>query len=85
MDTIAPAWLWIFFVASVLVALFIDFVVLKKQGAHVVGVKEALNWSIVWVALSFLFNGLFWWAIKDSTGSLGVKFFGIIAGGSILE
>ena len=30
MDTIAPAWLWIFFVASVLVALFIDFVVLKK-------------------------------------------------------
>ena len=23
----------------------------------------------VWVALSFLFNGLFWWAVKDSTGS----------------
>ncbi len=31
--------------------------------------KEALNWSLVWIALSFLFNGLFWWAIKDTTGS----------------
>ena len=49
--------------------LFIDFVVLKKQGAHDIGVEEALNWSLVWVALSFLFNGLFWWAVKDSTGS----------------
>ncbi len=63
MVSIAPAWLWAFFVVSVIVALFIDFVVLKKQGAHAVGVKEALNWSLVWVALSFAFNGLFWWAI----------------------
>jgi tellurite resistance protein TerC len=64
-DLIAPLWLWIFFVASVLVALFVDFVVLRKQGAHAVSVKEALNWSIVWVALSFAFNGLFWWAVAQ--------------------
>ena len=69
MDTIAPAWLWIFFVASVLVALFIDFVVLKKQGAHSVSVKEAANWSILWVMLSLAFNGLFWWAIYREHGS----------------
>ena len=68
MNTIAPDWLWIFFVGSVLVALFVDFVVLRKQGAHEVSVKEALNWSLVWVALSLAFNGLFWWAVKDSTG-----------------
>ncbi|WP_397533492.1 TerC family protein [Roseateles sp.] len=68
MTTIAPLWLWIFFVASVLVALFVDFVVLRKQGAHEVGVKEAINWSLVWVGLSLAFNVLFWWAIKDSTG-----------------
>jgi tellurite resistance protein TerC len=54
----------------VLVSLFVDFVVLKKQGAHDNGVKEALNWSLIWIALSFLFNGLFWWAIKDTTGSV---------------
>jgi tellurite resistance protein TerC len=69
MQTIAPLWLWVTFVGIVLASLFIDFVVLKKQGAHDIGVKEALNWSLVWVALSFLFNALFWWAVKDSTGS----------------
>ena len=68
MDTIAPDWLWAFFVGSVLVALFIDFVVLKKQGAHEVSVKEALNWSVVWVLLSFAFNGLFWWAVAQDHG-----------------
>jgi len=69
MDTIAPTWLWIFFVAAVLAALFVDFVVLKKQGAHEVGVKEALNWSLVWVALSFAFNALFWWAVYQDHGT----------------
>jgi tellurite resistance protein TerC len=68
MNSIAPDWLWFFFVGSVLVALFVDFVVLRKQGAHEVSVKEAVNWSLVWVALSLAFNGLFWWAVKDSTG-----------------
>jgi len=68
MNTIAPNWLWIFFVASVLVALFVDFVVLRKQGAQEVTVNAAIKWSLVWVALSLAFNGLFWWAVKDSTG-----------------
>lgn len=69
MQSIAPLWLWIVFVAFVLAALFVDFVVLRKQGAHAVGVKEALNWSLIWIALSFLFNALFWWAVFDTTGS----------------
>ncbi|HET9820643.1 MAG TPA: TerC family protein [Burkholderiaceae bacterium] len=69
MDTIAPTWLWIFFVVSVLVALFVDFVLLRQQGAHSVSVKEALNWSLVWVALSFAFNGLFWWAVAQGHGT----------------
>ena len=69
METIAPLWLWATFVAIVVVSLFVDFVVLKKQGAHDIGVKEALNWSLVWIALSFIFNAFFWWAVKDTTGS----------------
>jgi tellurite resistance protein TerC len=64
MQTIAPLWLWITFVVIVLVSLFVDFVVLRKQGAHEIGVKEALNWSLIWIAMSFLFNGLFWWAVR---------------------
>ncbi len=70
METIAPLWLWAAFAGIVVASLFIDFVVLKKQGAHEVGVKEALYWSIIWIVLSFLFNGLFWWAVRDTTGSV---------------
>jgi tellurite resistance protein TerC len=69
MDTIAPTWLWVTFVVIVLMALFIDFVVLKKQGAHEVSVKEAINWSLVWVAASLAFNGLFWWAVMQDHGA----------------
>ena len=63
MNTVAPDWLWAFFIVSVLVALFVDFVVLRKQGAHEVTVPEAIKWSIVWVMLSLAFNALFWWAL----------------------
>lgn len=69
MQTIAPLWLWATFGVIVLASLFIDFVVLRKQSSQDIGVKEALNWSLIWIAVSFLFNGLFWWAIKDTTGS----------------
>ncbi len=72
METIAPLWLWIVFVAFVLAALTVDFVVLKKQGAHAVSVKEAVNWSLAWVGLSLLFNLLFWFAIRDATGSSAI-------------
>ncbi|MDY7574081.1 TerC family protein [Actimicrobium sp. CCI2.3] len=72
MQTIAPLWLWITFGGIVLMSLFVDFFVLKKQGAHDIGVKEALRWSLVWIALSLLFNGLFWWAVKDATGSTDI-------------
>ena len=64
MNTVAPDWLWAFFIVSVLVALFVDFVVLKKQGAHEVTVPEAVKWSIIWVLLSLAFNALFWWALR---------------------
>ncbi|MBN9338922.1 MAG: hypothetical protein ABT02_09085 [Comamonadaceae bacterium SCN 68-20] len=69
MHTVAPLWLWAAFAAVVVVSLFIDFVVLRKQGAHEIGVKEALHWSLVWVALSLAFNALLWWAVRDATGS----------------
>lgn len=72
MNTVAPLWLWLVFVAFVLGALFVDFVVLKKQGAHEVGFKEAVRWSVLWVLLSFVFNGLVWWAVRDITGSVAM-------------
>lgn len=70
MHTLAPMWLWSVFVAIVLLALFVDFVVLKKQGAHAVTVPEAVRWSVVWVALSLAFNGLLWWAFMQEQGAV---------------
>jgi tellurite resistance protein TerC len=69
MQTLAPMWLWIVFILFVLAALFVDFVVLKKQGSHEVSVPEAIRWSAVWVALSMAFNGLLWWAFLQDQGS----------------
>jgi tellurite resistance protein TerC len=68
MNTIAPDWLLVFFVLSVIAALLVDFVLLRRQGAHAVSVKEALNWSLAWIGLSLAFNALFWWAVRDATG-----------------
>ncbi|MDO4770050.1 MAG: TerC family protein [Brachymonas sp.] len=64
-----PVWLWVVFAAIVVAALFIDFVVLRKQGSHTVEAKEAAVWSAVWVMVSLLFNGLLWWAVRETTGS----------------
>ncbi len=69
MHTMAPDWLWLFFGAVVLLALFVDFVVLRRQGAHEVTVPEAVKWSVLWVALSFAFNGLLWWATWREHGT----------------
>lgn len=69
MQTLAPLWLWIVFILFVLAALFVDFVVLKKQGAHAVSVPEAMRWSAIWVALSMAFNGLLWWAFAQDQGA----------------
>lgn len=70
MNTAVPYWLVAFFVASVLLALFVDFVLLRKQGARAVTVKAALNWSLAWVGLSLAFNALLWWAVRDATGDV---------------
>jgi tellurite resistance protein TerC len=69
LTSLAPAWLWWFFVGAVIVALFVDFVVLRKQGAHDVGVKEAAWWSLIWVALSLVFAGFFYWAMLGEHGA----------------
>jgi len=69
MLTMAPQWLMWVFATVVLAALLLDFVVLKKQGAHDVGVREAAIWSGIWVAVSLAFNGLLWWAYAQDQGT----------------
>ena len=61
--------MWTLFVAFVLVALLVDFFAMEKQGAHKVTMKEAAIWSLVWVAVSFVFVGWLWWHLGGPEGS----------------
>jgi tellurite resistance protein TerC len=62
MHSIGTPGLWAAFGLLVVVALVIDFVVLRAGGAHKVSFREAALWSIAWVVLAMLFNlGLWYW------------------------
>jgi tellurite resistance protein TerC len=47
----------------------VDFFAMEKQGAHRVSMKEATVWSLVWVAVSFVFVGWMWWHLGGLDGS----------------
>ena len=68
MITIGNTWLWIGFCVFVVLALIVDFIVLKKEGAHRVGMREAAIWSAVWVALSLVFAAILWWWLNSQFG-----------------
>ena len=59
METIGTVWLWGGFTAFVLAMLALDLGVFHRK-AHEVRFREALTWSIVWVALALTFNALIW-------------------------
>jgi tellurite resistance protein TerC len=52
-------WLWIGFGVFVLAMLALDLGVFHRK-SHTVGMKEALTWSGVWIALALLFNAGVW-------------------------
>ncbi|MBN9409699.1 MAG: TerC family protein [Burkholderiales bacterium] len=68
MMTTATPTMWGLFAAFVVVALIVDFVSLRRQGAHVVSIREAAVWSLVWVAVSFVFVGWLWWYLGGTSG-----------------
>ena len=69
METIATPWMWAGFFAFVVAATAVDLKVLSARGATRVSVKEALGWSVLWVALSLTFAGWLWWHLAGSVGA----------------
>lgn len=61
MISIGTPLLWTLFIVFVLIALAVDFLALNRQGSHTVSIREATIWSLIWVAVSFLFVGWLWW------------------------
>ncbi|WP_043110271.1 TerC family protein [Polycyclovorans algicola] len=65
--------LWSGFAAFVVLALLVDFFLLNRQGAHRVSMREAGLWSLVWVAVSFVFVGLLWWRLGGMGEDLAAR------------
>ena len=57
-----PFWVWIFFFAVVLVALFVDIGIVNRK-SHAPSRKETLVWSAVWISLALLFNAFIYWQV----------------------
>lgn len=61
MSTIGTPLMWSLFGLFVLLAVALDFLALNRKGSQKVTLREAGLWSVLWVALSFLFVGWLWW------------------------
>lgn len=59
-------WPWILFNLFVLAMLALDLGVFHRK-AHVVRLKEALGWSVVWICLALLFNLLIYFWLGQET------------------
>ncbi|MGV8858065.1 TerC family protein [Rhodoglobus sp.] len=61
-----PLWAWLAVVGVILVMLAIDLI--AHRTAHVIGVREAAAWSVVWVASGITFGGIIWWLFGAEFG-----------------
>ena len=62
-----PIWVWIGFTVFVLIMLTLDLAVFHRK-AHVVSLREAATWYVVWVSLAaFFYLGILLWAGRDKS------------------
>src|SRR5690606_29120676 len=66
MQTIGTPGLWAAFLVLVIVAVIVDLLVLRSNGPHKVSAREALKWSLAWVALTAAFNVGLWWYLAET-------------------
>ena len=68
MESVGSPLMWSLFAAFVVVALAVDFLAMRKQGAHAVSMREAGLWSLVWVGVAGVFVGWLWWQLGGTSG-----------------
>jgi tellurite resistance protein TerC len=78
MTSIATPMMWTAFAIFVILALLVDLLMLRSSGPHKVTTREALIWSVCWIALSLLFNYGLLWYLRDTgnpdAGRIGMEF-----------
>src|SRR6476646_12130798 len=65
-------WVWIGFILLILGLLALDLGVFNRK-AHVISVKEALGWSVFWIALGLLFSVFIYFAYERHWMGIGGK------------
>src|SRR6516164_7512538 len=65
-------WPWIGFILLVLVLLALDLGVFHRKD-HVVGMKEALTWSAVWIGLALAFGMIVYLGYERQWSGLGQR------------
>ncbi len=66
LESIGQWWMWTGFAVFVLIAVAIDLLVMRAQGAHKVSVKEAVVWSIIWIGCALIFCAGLWWYLETT-------------------
>ena len=66
METIATPFMWAVFTVFVLAALAVDLLVMRNSGPHRVTSREALLWSLAWIALALAFNAGLWFHLRGA-------------------
>jgi tellurite resistance protein TerC len=64
-------WMWSGFIALVLAFLALDLGVFNRK-AHVIGVREALKWSALWIALGLSFSAFVYFAYENHWMGIGL-------------
>ncbi len=67
-----PGWLWVAFIAGVVVMLLVDLLVLNRE-AHEISVREAAITSAVWIAIGLSFS-LVLWGVLDNGGTAAARY-----------
>jgi tellurite resistance protein TerC len=73
MTSVGTPFMWLLFAAFVLAALCVDFMTMRRQGAHRVSMREAAVWSLTWVVVSFVFVGWLWWYLGGAGPDAAVQ------------
>ena len=68
METIGTWWMWAGFAVFVVVAIAIDLLVMERQGAHKVTMKEAVHGGMHGVGMAFVPVVLLWLYMVSSLG-----------------
>lgn len=57
-------WVWIIFIACILVFLALDLGVFNKEN-HIIKSKEAGIWTAIWITIAFSFSGIIYWLFAN--------------------